>query len=260
MSNKLAEDTNSFFDEIKNVITQRFGSQLYLCIGGAFIIDNWRDVFYLIVSDSSVVSRFDYINKNPFSVSESIVYGLIIVILMPFVSRLVEWIHLLNDWLKNKISFYRDSNIIRSMGKIKELEKQENFKRDESDAINKAKLDKIDADSKYYVGELEKKYKTALTQYESISYQLNEYQNIRSGFCYDISRGVLFINEIEKALNDSLPHLDSLIMPSNSQKAVNAHNTIMEAFKNIDVIKIKKYLNQIPEIKDKLPESTTIQR
>lgn len=258
MSDKLAEDTNSFFDEIKSIITQRFGSQLYLCIGGAFIIDNWRDVFYLAVSDSNVISRFDYINKNPFSVLAPIICGLLIVIMMPFVSMGVEWIHLLNDWLKNKISFYRNSNAIRSMGKIKELERQEAFKRNESDAINKANLDKIEADSRCHIDEIEEKYKLATIQYEQISSQLGECQDIRNSFYSDVKQGILFINDIEKALNDSLLYLDSLIMPSNQREAVNSHNMIMKSFKDIEIVKIKKYLNQIPEMKNKLPENMTL--
>ncbi|AJR00060.1 hypothetical protein F652_2070 [Enterobacteriaceae bacterium bta3-1] len=256
MSDNITKETTSFFEDIKSTIMQRFGSHLYVCISGSFIIDNWEDIFYLVVSNASVSTRLNYIHKNPFSIINPVLCGVLIVILIPFAIRIIEIIHLLSDFLHNKISFIRDSHTIKNMGRIKALDRQETFERDRGDAINKANLDKIEANSKYDINKIEDDYRMASVRFKGLSDQVSEYQDIVDSFLSDINHGIMLINDIERALNNSLPYLNSLTNPDNQEEAVLAHNEIMSYFKNIDIDKINNFLRKIPDTKNKPPEKT----
>lgn len=252
MSNLVNEE--SFFDNIKSTLLERFTSPLYIYIISAFCIDNWDKILYVAFGKESIEVRTSIVQMEGVHIWQPIVYGLIMTLAMPFLSRLIEVIHLLSDWFSGVITYFRSEVQLNNICKLKLLEIYNVHLREKKFAENKAILDKIEAESKYSTENLEEKYRLASIRLDSISKQLNEYENIRDGFFRDTQYGINSAQKIVAALDISAKYLDSLLVPSNPHEAVEAHNAIMKAFSEIDIKKIKSFSEQVNRASKKIPE------
>lgn len=243
----------SFFDIIKSALIQRFTTPLYIFIISAFCVENWDKILYVAFGSGSIEVRTAIVQMEGIYIWQPIAYGLLLTILMPFLSRLIDVIHLLSDWFSGNISYFRGEVEVNKISKLKLLEIKNNQIREQSYAEHKALIDKIEAESKYATEQLEEKHRLASAKFTSISKQLTEYEAIRDGFFRDTEYGVKSAEKIATALNISAEYLEHLLVPANPRDAIDAHNAIMAAFKDIDIKKIKSFSDQVNKSTNKIP-------
>lgn len=253
MSNEKRSEP-SFIDQFAKAILERYTTPLYIFIFSAFCIDNWDKILYVAFGKESIEVRTSIVHMEGIHIWQPIVYGLVLTVAMPFLSRIIEVIHLLSDWLSGKISYFRGELQENNISKLKFFVISNDHSRERMLAENKASLEKIEAESKYTTEKLEEKHRLVKTKLDSISKQLDEYERMRDGLFRDTQYGIKSAGKIAIALDISAQYLDSLLVPSNPQAAIEAHNSIMEAFKDIDIKKIKSFSDQVNKSSKNIPE------
>lgn len=245
----------SFFDNIKSTFIQRFSTPLYLYIITAFCVENWDKILYVAFGSGSIEVRTAIVQMQGIHIWQPIVYGLVLTIIMPFLSRLIDVIHLMSDWFYGKITYFRGEVEVNNISKLKLLEITNNQMRERKFAEHKALIQKIEAESKYATEQLEEKYRLAEVKFNGLHSQVSEYERMRDGFFHNINYGITFSNDIIEVLNNIQPHLEQIIKATNPRQILDIRNKITNELSSIDIDKIAKFIGQVDKARNKLPLS-----
>ncbi|HFW5453411.1 TPA: hypothetical protein ACTNZH_004506, partial [Salmonella enterica subsp. enterica serovar Enteritidis] len=156
MSNEKTSE-ESFFNNIKSSLIERFTTPLYVYVISAFCIDNWDKILFIMFGKGNIEYRTSIVQMQGINFWQPIVYGIIITIIMPFLSRAIEFFHLKSDDIICTLSSKRDSRRVKSMNSIRVIERQHEIDMIEGEAKHKAELERIKSESQYNTSELKEK-------------------------------------------------------------------------------------------------------
>lgn len=245
---EIKEDT-SFLDIIKDTIVHRLTTPFYFYIISAFIFSNWDKILYLIYGTESIETRTSIVQMEGINYFDPLWHGILIAIIMPYFSRLLEIIHLSSDICQNWLSKQRNIAALKSEDHIEKQRHSNNMSNKKRSEAYEELLIEIEQ-HKANLDDLKKQSKTAYNLYLEISKKHSSFLSIISGEVANIVslRSVLYENELalDKIKND---------LTVNLKKLNNADDSVsISAFKQymlFDISMIDEHLESMKNIKSK---------
>ncbi len=100
MSNEKTSE-ESFFNNIKSSLIERFTTPLYVYVISAFCIDNWDKILFIMFGKGNIEYRTSIVQMQGINFWQPIVYGIIITIIT------VSYTHLIEGEAKHKAELER---------------------------------------------------------------------------------------------------------------------------------------------------------
>lgn len=244
MNNETTKE-ESFFDNIKSTLIQRFSTPLYLYIITAFCVENWDKILYVAFGGGTIDTRTSIVQMEGIHFWQPIAYGLVLTLIMPFLSRGIEWFHLLSDHFHCYLSSKRDTGRISSINGIKVLERQYEINRTIKEARHNSALDLIQSRKEFRTDKIKKNHEMLSKVLKIAQDNNSKAYETRNNLHSDLKRIYLYVDQIQYAL-ECIADKDN-VDNNPSTDGIKEHiiRNARDAIDNVDLKGLKKYLEDV---------------
>lgn len=235
----------SFFDNIKSTLIQRFSTPLYLYVITAFCVENWDKILYVAFGGGTIDTRTSIVQMEGIHFWQPIAYGLGMTLAMPFLSRGIEWFHLLSDRFHCYLSSKRDTGRISSINGIKVLERQYEIDRTIKEARHNSALDLIQSRKEFRTNKVKKKHEILSNALNSTKDEINKAYTARNSLHSNLKHIYLYVDQIQYALECIAGKDDLDNNSSNDDTKEHIIRNARDAIDNVDLKGLKKYLEDV---------------
>ncbi|WP_249357536.1 hypothetical protein [Citrobacter sp. wls619] len=245
---EIKEET-SFLDVIKDTVIHRLTTPFYFYIISSFIFSNWDKILYLIYGTESIETRTSIIQMEGINYFDPLWHGLVIAVIMPYFSRLLEIIHLSSDICQNWLSKKRNIAALRSEDHLESQRHTNILNNKKRSEAYEGLLTAIEQHN-VNLDELKNQSKSAYNLYLQICKKHSSFLSLISGEVANVVnlRSVLYQNELtlDKIKNDLTVNLKRFNSPDNSISTANFKQYML-----FDINMIDEHLELLKKIKSK---------
>lgn len=249
MSNETASE-ESFFDNIKSTLIQRFSTPLYLYVITAFCVENWDKILYVAFGEGTIDTRMSIVQMEGIHFWEPILCGIGMTIAMPFLSRGIEWCHLLSDRFHCYLSSKRDTERVASINGLKLLERQYEIDRAIKEVRHNTAIELIEHRKELRLKNLKNKEQILLNNIKNLTRDNDERYNTRLNLDNDFNRLYKFLKVIKNAFS-SIDSVNNLDCTDNNLDPFELKKEII-TIKSLYLKDIEKYLKDINLLEERL--------
>lgn len=171
--------------------------------------------------------------------------GLGLTLLMPFLSRGIEWFHLLSDRFHCYLSSKRDVERVTSINGIKVLERQYEIDRAITEARHNSALELIKSRKEFRTDTIKKNHEILFKKLKDVHNDNSKAYEARNNLHSDLKRIYIYVDQIQYAL-ECIADKDNIDNnPSNDDIKENIIRNARDAIDNVDLKGLKKYLEDV---------------